>query len=112
LKLWQLARQAGAGKARGHPGAEFDGRLPWFRDGFAQDLADFFFHAPAVLGGALLSPRLDIVFNVANHDLSHRRPRVLCESEGNHEINERSIIRDGRRLESRLISPSCLDGRS
>ena len=54
MKFRQRAPKAGARKSRGDPGAEPDGRLPAFRDGVAQDLANFFFHAPAVLVGALL----------------------------------------------------------
>ena len=43
-------------------------------DGITRHLANFFFHAPAVQGGAPLYPRLDIVFD---HFPAHAAPRSV-----------------------------------
>src|SRR3954453_9871319 len=58
-------------EARGDPRAQTDGALHGLAHGIAEDLARLFLHAAAMRPGALLQPRLQVIIELPDQDLSH-----------------------------------------
>jgi hypothetical protein len=70
-ELWDVEVEAGLGKQRGDFSTQSASRNIWFVDRISQNIPHLFFHAPAVLSGAVLQTRLNPIFDFANNKLRH-----------------------------------------